>query len=306
MIPTALPPYRSRICDWIVASSLPLAGVDVAADTVPDIVIREAPVPGAADARAGGANRTIVGACGNARMDLYGVCAVLMTSACEVIVERVPGIADALIASTMTGAVLDLICLRRGLVPLHAAAVATPAGAVLITGASGAGKSTTLAGLAARGHAVLTDDTAVIDPATLEVVPSTAGMKLTDDAARRLGLDAARLLRLNGDAGKLILMPDRVSTRRQLPLAIVVLEAGDGETIDRLPSGAAVAAILGQIRGGHLLAAFGRPGIGFQVATRLVAAVPVWRVTRPRAGDLSRLLDRLTPIFAAGQGLPSD
>ena len=59
--------------------------------------------------------------------------------------------------------VLFTVALLQGYEALHAAAIATPAGAIAIMAASGAGKSTLLAELLGRGHRLLADDVLVLE-----------------------------------------------------------------------------------------------------------------------------------------------
>ena len=56
------------------------------------------------------------------------------------------------------GPVLGYLLRARGQLALHASCIRIAEGAVLLAGAAGAGKSTTAAALASRGHAVLSDD----------------------------------------------------------------------------------------------------------------------------------------------------
>ena len=61
-------------------------------------------------------------------------------------------------ATYLVGPVLGLLLRLRGVTCLHASAVAFGEKAVAFVGSEGAGKSTTAAALARRGHAVLSDD----------------------------------------------------------------------------------------------------------------------------------------------------
>jgi len=61
-------------------------------------------------------------------------------------------------ATYLVGPVLGLLLRLRGVTSLHASAVAFGDKAVAIVGSEGAGKSTTAAALARRGHAILSDD----------------------------------------------------------------------------------------------------------------------------------------------------
>src|SRR5262249_12663112 len=65
---------------------------------------------------------------------------------------------------------LALQRLRRDLYFLHAAALATSAGAVVVAGASGAGKSTLAWGLVHHGFRCLSDELAPVDLGRLEVL----------------------------------------------------------------------------------------------------------------------------------------
>ena len=61
-------------------------------------------------------------------------------------------------AAYLLGPVLGLLLRLRGIACLHASAVAFENRAVALVGSEGAGKSTTAAAFAQRGHAVLSDD----------------------------------------------------------------------------------------------------------------------------------------------------
>jgi hypothetical protein len=70
---------------------------------------------------------------------------------------------------------------QRGLLGLHASAVAIDGHAVAFMGASGLGKSTMAASLYARGHTVLADDLVVLDPSdngSVMLFPSFPELKL--------------------------------------------------------------------------------------------------------------------------------
>jgi len=62
------------------------------------------------------------------------------------------------VAAYLLGPVFGLLLQRRGVTTLHASAVEVGGKAVLFAGDAGAGKSTTAAAMARRGHAVISDD----------------------------------------------------------------------------------------------------------------------------------------------------
>ena len=69
-----------------------------------------------------------------------------------------PGATLADTATYLTGPILGFALRRRGALALHASAVATDSGALLLVGPHGAGKSTTAAAFTARGCPLITDD----------------------------------------------------------------------------------------------------------------------------------------------------
>lgn len=92
---------------------------------------------------------------------------------------------DATFGHEMSDAALPRWIALRGERALHASAVCGRRGAVVFCGASGAGKSTMAAVLAAQGYEFLGDDTAVVRETAdgLTVVPSGLSMRLYESSA---------------------------------------------------------------------------------------------------------------------------
>jgi hypothetical protein len=114
----------------------------------------------------------------------------------RVVFEREPEADDRMLAAHFTASVLPAILRQRGLLVLHANAAVVNGTAVLVGGAAGAGKSTTLAALLARGCQMLSDDVTVLrlgDGGAIEVVPGVARIRLTNASASAVGIDPARL-----------------------------------------------------------------------------------------------------------------
>ena len=90
---------------------------------------------------------------------------------------------------TVLGPLLATALHQRGLLVLHASAVAGPGGAVAIAAHSGTGKSTTAGSLLRRGYRLLTDDVLAVDLAAEPpaVRPGGSGVKLWPASAEALG-----------------------------------------------------------------------------------------------------------------------
>jgi hypothetical protein len=119
---------------------------------------------------------------------------------------------------------------------LHAATLATPAGAVLLVGRSGAGKSTLSTALHRRlGWPLLGDDAAVLslDGDDAQVLSCSREVRLWDDAGRLLGLDAGIPLPRYGTKSR-----HRVAgaAERPMPVAAVVEVTGEPPGPDNEPA----------------------------------------------------------------------
>lgn len=98
----------------------------------------------------------------------------------------------------LLGSCLGALLHQRGMLALHASAVATEQGAAVFIGPSGAGKSTLLNALLQRGYTMLADDITLVSPAGdsgPEVIPGFPRTKLWADAARQLQINISGLTR---------------------------------------------------------------------------------------------------------------
>lgn len=175
--------------------------------------------------------------------------AFLITDGRRIDIEPAPGVDDALIAFPLLGPVLALLLHRRGLLVLHASAIAVAGRSAIFMGDKGAGKSTTASAMIRAGHDLLTDDVVALDlthPNQPMLVPGFPQIKLAADAAAAISFRDAEVRpqahpaidkmqhRLNGAFSR-----DRVPASR-----IYILERGEKADITLLPGIAALPAII--------------------------------------------------------------
>jgi hypothetical protein len=101
-----------------------------------------------------------------------------------IIVEPFSGTPLQTIVLWLLGSVMAALLHQRGILPLHASAVATSQGALLIGGDSGVGKSTLAAAFLQQGYQLLTDDVSAIsydDQGQIIVFPGYPQQKLWQD-----------------------------------------------------------------------------------------------------------------------------
>lgn len=162
------------------------------------------------------------------------------------------------IAPILQGSAISATLHLRGVPLLHACVLAIDDFAIAVTGAPGAGKSTTAAAFVAAGHRLVSDDVAALDLAEgcVRVESGYPRMRMYADSARAAGFDEHALTRvfhekLLGDK-RFLDLPPRAFREGPLPLrAIYMLQPrhpGSRETtIAALDVRAAVPALLANL-----------------------------------------------------------
>ena len=196
----------------------------------------------------------------------------------------------------LSGTVHSAVAALAGLMPLHASAVVVGGagrgpdskGAIAFAGPAGAGKSTTVAGLAARGFPLFADDTLVLDPTHRPPVclPGHKRLKLWPDALALTGARQGELVA--EDYAKYFADVPADRSGQPLPLrAIVVLEAGDEPALFPVRGAARIALLDDDHYTAQLHALANGHGRAERLAllARLGESIGVWRFVRPLAPD---------------------
>jgi len=189
------------------------------------------------------------------------------------------------IRALLMGPIQAVLWHQRGLLPLHASAIAVGGKAVAIGGPSGAGKSTFAAVLASAGHVVLADDIAIVDPTSTTVLTGQRRLRLWRSALEYLGLPVNGLPRAMSRSEKFILKTDYVATPEHHPLAHVVLlnrrndESIEVEQLHGSDATLAVTSIVQMLPVAHEL---GLGKAAFQSVIQLQkSGVCIWRLSLP-------------------------
>jgi hypothetical protein len=131
-------------------------------------------------------------------------------------------------ATYLLGPVLGILLRLRGVTCLHASAVAFGENAVAFVGSEGAGKSTTAAALAQRGHAILSDDVVALAErsGSFFVDPAYPYLCLWPESVESLYGSAAALPQFSANYEKRCLSLGKQELRfaeRALPLAAIYI-----------------------------------------------------------------------------------
>lgn len=185
------------------------------------------------------------------------------------------------------GSVFGALLHQRGALVLHASAVATPSGAILVAGPSGAGKSTLCAELRRRGMPVIADDICALGPndaGAITVFPGYPRLKLWADAASQFSIDTGNLLAVRPQLPKFE-VPVADAHLTPLPVRAVILlkpDAPNGLAITPVTGFAKLSALGEQIYRASLMPALrGRNAAPPHLAP-LAQQARVLRIARPR------------------------
>ena len=287
--------------------ALPLAAAAAAGDPDLDIRIGAAPETLAA-ARAW--RRTWMAAPGRFLMHVEGVARYFVREGREVVVEPAGDDAGALNAFLL-GSVLAACLKQRGILTLHASAIATDAGAVLFAGRSGIGKSTLLAALVERGYPMLADDVTgiVADGSGAPLaLPAFPCVRLWSDALEVLGWQGRTRERVR-EAVEKYSMPVACFGDGPLPVCAVVLLAThnrDGVEIETVPRSAAFAPLFRRVYRKRYAGELGQARQQFRAILALTNGVSVVRARKPLGGaSVAQVADRIEDCLREGWPPPA-
>lgn len=220
----------------------------------------------------------------------------------RVVIAPVPGVEKEKILIFLMGSAMGALLHQRGVLVLHAGAVAANNHAVIFPGPSGAGKSTLAAGLHQRGFAFLADDVCAV---TLEdgapaVIPGFPRLKLWEDVLSRLGKDKDQLKKVVWTRNlEKYFMP--VNHEHDLPVplkTVFALETSDAKhiVVCELKGAAKIDPLIGNTYRLGFLEGLGGKKEHFRQCAKLAAQTAVYRVLRPRE---KFLLDELMDVLEA-------
>ena len=287
------PAYRYRAYGLNVHSDTPLPfdplpqPASIGTSEPPDVTVCLGSVPETLPAGPGHPTRTSLWQArpGAFLMD-EGTVRFLVTGGRDVLIEPLGSDADD-VAAFFIGSPFTALLQQRGLFTLHASAVATEAGAVVLLGTSGSGKSSLAAALGERGFPLLTDDVTGVALDT-----DQRPVALPAFARQRLWAHTLDKMRWRGRAQSLVRrgldkywVPAPRAWSSPLPVrAAFVLQSSSlrpGIGIEPLPSGSAFWALWNHTHRKQVLDAMGCRPAHFRTATAMARCVPVARVTRP-------------------------
>ena len=173
---------------------------------------------------------------GHALFQLDGVGTFMVSEGRDVFIDPAPNSTEEAIRLFLLGSMLGTILHQRDVLPLHGSAIETSNGAIIVTGASGQGKSTLAAAFHRRGYRILADDVSAIacdNTGRPLVYPAYPQLKLSSTSAHALEQTTANLRQIDPITGKYALPIRDDFCRRPLPLyAVYVLHTTDTQEVE--------------------------------------------------------------------------
>ena len=217
-------------------------------------------------------------------LQMEGVARYLIADGREVRIEPLGG-DHADIASLLAG-LWTVLLQQRGVVPLHAAAVRTTAGAVLLIGRSGDGKSSLAATLIERGHALLADDVSglALRGGRVTALPSFTGVRLWKQTLQQMRTPLKVRSRVRPGVEKYWVEASSACAQGLPVRAAVVLTPSHHADIRLSPVSPSEAFTLlcERTHRQRVLRAMGQRLAHFRVVAAMARQVPMLRAWRPR------------------------
>lgn len=137
------------------------------------------------------------------------------------------------VRAIILGTCFGNILYQRETIAIHGGAVAFGDKAVVVSGVSGAGKSTVSLALRDKGGAFIADDTVVTIPEkeNIYAYPGYPQQKMCKDTAIRFGFDINTLVELEEDSDKYAIQIDEFCNMKKAIHLLVFLNIYDGEEL---------------------------------------------------------------------------
>ncbi len=207
-------------------------------------------------------------------------------------------------ATYLLGPIMGFVMLLRGVVCLHASAIAIADEAIALVGPAGSGKSTTAAAFSDRGYSVLAEDVVTLDDRAdhFLVRPSYPCIRLWPASVKALYGTETHLRKLTPNWDKRYLDLNERFQRQALPLAAIyqIGKRRDDTAapfIEPLDKSAGLMSLIANTYATKLMDKQMRAR-EFELLTRILNHVPLRRVT-PHAdpGRISELCDTIINDF---------
>jgi hypothetical protein len=289
--------YAYMLCGWGTRSDIPLTSMPTSLLATGSVDIRIQIAPGRSPI-AKDAGESVCEHSGEfSLIRIEGVADFKVSGGRQICVWPATGATQKDIEIFLFGPVWATLCHQRGMLPLHASAIATGGAIMAFAGHSGAGKSTIAALLGASDYELVTDDILPISFNQGSVPgawPYLRRLKLRSDSIIELALTPTEPVSETLDKDKYFVRPkyagaDKWSRIERLYL-LEVDQTDSRVSIDRITGAEAVRALVDQTYHFDFIVGSGRFRDHLASCTQLASKIAVYRVRRSSSFGASREL----------------
>ena len=288
--------FRYSVYGLTVESDLELRGLRVCASAAGSVDVEIRSQPNACAGKPAKGNWHHLGP-RESQLLWEGVGYFLIRGGCSIGYQEQEGAMSGCLGQALLGPAMGLLLQQRGLMPLHASALAIDGVAIGIAGDSGMGKSTTAHALHQRQHRLVTDDIAALSCQGDEVIipPGHAALRLWPDSLLRVSANPSVHERIHADTEKRrVDLDDGIAVEPLRLAGIVVLCDGDDERLERLSLPRATIELLRHYYYPELTCKVLGPSVLMQQCGRLAERLQVWRLHRRK---LSGSIDKVVRLI---------
>jgi hypothetical protein len=296
------------LCGWHTRSDIPLTGVPKSArggESV-DIVIQIAPgdSPVAKNER-----RFIEHSVESSLIKIENIADFEIRKGRQIRVWPTAGAKQKDIEIFLFGPVWATLCHQRGVLPLHASAIATKRGITALAGHSGAGKSTVAATLSSLGYELLADDILPVSFNQNSIPgawPYLRRLKLHRDPIIQLAFTPTEIVSETLDKEKYFVRPRRTGDDKWRRLERLYLlennETASHAPIEQITGADAVRVLVDQTYHFNFIFDTRRFGHHLAFCTRLASKIVIYRLRRSPFSDSREKLGSLISAHLEGAG----
>lgn len=200
-------------------------------------------------------------------------------------------ISELALRSYLTGSAMSLAIMQKNYIPLHGGTVEWKGLGVIISGVSGSGKSTVTMEMFHQGFRFVADDLSVLQlvEGRAYVFPGFPQQKLCRDVVERRGFNQEELIYIDESRDKFARILKDGYVTDILPVACMI-ELKASKEVDRVvcesvSGGNRFYQLIRNIYRGEVYQRLGNSPERFQMFVNAAAAIPMFRITRPRHGD---------------------
>lgn len=212
----------------------------------------------------------------------------------EVVIEEDANATHHYVKAYLLGSCLGYCMYLRNIIAIHGGGIEKYGKGIIVTGESGAGKSTVCNNLRTKGFDFISDDVCAIsfkDINTPHIELAYPQQKLCKDAALALGYDLSELIYIDEYRDKYAIrlkdrfLKDGAPFKYLFEIALAEDDAKEIK-VEKIDASQKLFAIIRNIyRGEGSINMWGMPPTSMQACAKMAATIEVYKITRPKGTD---------------------